>query len=466
MRRPYVVTICSEKGGVGKTTVATNLAIYLKAIDEELPVTLFSFDNHFSVDRMFRIGRQAAEGDVLGLFGGKKAEELTETGEYGVQFIPSSARLSSLRGHFDSPELLADALAASALGGVVIIDTRPDLDIFTQNALYAADRVIVPVKDAPSLENCKNIFDFFDRQNLSRRPLRILPCLIDQRIRFEGPFRDPYQLLKAYAINRGYRCLEGFIAKSPKVESLNTNPEGKIYPVLTHGRNTEVHLQFTHLARQIHLDRDRTAERRLDCAAQQRTEQLERRSESFDQRRRRLATSCLICGKNLVEDGRIGPAGYYCETSDGRVAGFLEEDCFRSLVFRHVYGGQRELATTDPMSGLFRESAQRSFFALHRTPDTRNASRPQVSFYRLDEEGREMSRKSVDLREFASGFLVKERTDLFRLVTGTLRDEQDRPGEAFLLIRWVSSDFPEEILYDEHYSRFAAVTARVVDQLR
>ncbi len=118
------------------------------------------------------------------------------------------------------------------------------------------------------------------------------------------------------------------------------------------------------------------------------------------------------------------------------------------------------------MSGLFRESAQRSFFALHRTPDTRNASRPQVSFYRLDEEGREMSRKSVELREFASGFLVKERTDLFRLVTETLCDEQDRPGEAFLLIRWVSSDFPEEILYDEHYSRFAAVSARVVGQLR
>ena len=57
MPTPYIVTISSEKGGVGKTTLATNLAIYLKALHEELPVTLLSFDNHFSVDQMFSINR-------------------------------------------------------------------------------------------------------------------------------------------------------------------------------------------------------------------------------------------------------------------------------------------------------------------------------------------------------------------------------------------------------------------------
>ena len=77
----------------------------------------------------------------------------------------------------------------------------------TQNALYAADRVIVPVKDAPSLENCRNLYDFFEAHGLSKRPLRLLPCLIDSRIRYDGPFRDPYRLLKGYAINRGYRCI-------------------------------------------------------------------------------------------------------------------------------------------------------------------------------------------------------------------------------------------------------------------
>jgi cellulose biosynthesis protein BcsQ len=151
-------------------------------------------------------------------------------------------------------DILDSSFKRSKLHGFVIIDTRPVLDVLTQNALFAADRVILPVKDAPSLENSKNIYEFMELYYLPRKKIRILPSLIDLRIRFEGPFRNPYQLLKAFAINRGYHCFEGFISKSPKVESLNTNPTGKIFPVLTHGRGTDVHTQFTHLARQILAD--------------------------------------------------------------------------------------------------------------------------------------------------------------------------------------------------------------------
>ena len=465
MQSPYIITISSEKGGVGKTTLATNLAIYLKALHEDLPVTLFSFDNHFSVDRMFRLNRGTPRGDVSGLFRGIPAQVLMETGEYGVQFIHSCEELHLLRRELDDPSVLARNLAASELGGIIIIDTRPDLDVFTQNALFAADRVIVPVKDAPSLENCRHIYQFFEAHGLSRKALRVLPCLVDARIHFAGPFRDSYQLLKAYAINRGYRCLEGYVAKSPKVESLTTNPEGKIYPVLTHGRNTDVHVQFAHIARQVYIDMLDTPFRRLDDVRLGQNREEEQRQHAYHERRAALASGCLICGRRLVNEEQIAAAGYFAQSSDQRSMGFIEEECFASLAFRYIYGAKRTVERGEPLWDLFRESALRSYFVLRRVPQTGSLHHQQISFYRFDETGLEISHKTIELQEFERRLFGKERSGLMQLLERTLMDAEGKLTNALLLVCKVSVDFPEEILFDEHYQNFSTILDKIDRQL-
>jgi len=465
MTRPYVVVISSEKGGVGKTTLATNLAIYLKALHEDLPVTLCSFDNHFSVDRMFRInGRNGKCGDVISLFNGGQTDQLLETGEFGVQFIPSNSELSSIRDQVDGPDILARKLAGSDLPGILIVDTRPDLDTFTQNALFCADQVIVPVKDAPSLENCKHLYDFFETNNLGKSALRILPCLIDSRIHYDGPFRDPYQLLKAYAISRGYRCLEGFIAKSPKVESLNTNPEGKIYPIITHGRNTDVHVQMSHVTRQVYLAFRDSNSKRLDRFADLLQQRKLVRDEQFNNRLNKLEPGCLICGKPVVNANEIAPVGYYAETTNGKLSSFVEEECMTSFFFQHLYGPTQTGRTNDPISDLFRETAQHTYFVLRRAVNTRNFYQQKVAFYRFDEHGLEIARKEIDLKEFEKGLINGEHSQLYNLVEKTLFGPDGMLGDDCLIIRKVSSDFPDEILYDEKYKTFQRVSTRIQQQ--
>ena len=64
--RPFrVLAVVSNKGGVGKTTVATNLAVYLRAMREDLPVLVIGLDDQDAIDRMFAIERAPSRLTIL-----------------------------------------------------------------------------------------------------------------------------------------------------------------------------------------------------------------------------------------------------------------------------------------------------------------------------------------------------------------------------------------------------------------
>ncbi len=310
---PFVVVVASEKGGVGKTTIATNLAVYLKALREDLPVTIASFDNHFSVDQMFAIGAHKGV-SVAGLFAGVPAAELARLGEYGVQFLASDRSLSPPD---DDPRHLRRVLARSALQGILILDTRPILDYFTRNALIAADLVLVPVKDRASLVNAGSLLQALRQAEEPLEKVWLLPSLVDARLRLRQEI-GMREFLVFSAQERGYQVLDTFIAKSPKVEGLATGFASRIHPVITHARGTVVHGQLRELAGFVLQRFDAT-----DLPLSRNRAPLT----SAAGRRRRWVDECPFCGEKVPPT-----AGLPFQDLRSRLRGRLHPECLRRLL--------------------------------------------------------------------------------------------------------------------------------------
>jgi hypothetical protein len=277
--------------------------------------------------------------------------------------------------------------------------------------------------------------------------------LIDERIKFDGLFKDQKTLLKAFAINRGYRCSDTFISKSPKVESLNTNPEGKIYPILTHGRGTEVYSQFTALGQNTLKEYRETKEPRAMLFDKWQKEEDQRKKEAYYGRLTGLKSECLICGKELHQDCRVS---YYCESSDGAANGFLEADCFTEFLISAIFKIERELPADDPTRMMIHQTARESVFVLN---PTEGDNLGNIDFHRFDLSGGELLKKQYPLAQ------KPERDGFSGIVQGTLAGYEGELRNAFLMVHPVSGENPAAILVEENYRELLKLKKKIAAQL-
>jgi hypothetical protein len=122
----------------------------------------------------------------------------------------------------------------------------------TRNAIAAADLTLVVVKDQASLLEAERVFELFHEWSRPLDRARIVLSLVDLRISFRGSeAEDVLNVLLTEIRQRGLPLFDTFVSRSPKVESLYTNPEGRALSILHGAPGTPVHRQMQRLAEDV-----------------------------------------------------------------------------------------------------------------------------------------------------------------------------------------------------------------------
>jgi len=263
-----ILTIANQKGGVGKTTTAINLAAAIAQrkkktllidLDPQANSTIAFFDSADVQGSMF---------DVLGEHRAEMASVIKPTKDPLLSLAPSRLALAKLEqqlsGQFDAPYKLKDALASVRKEfDYVVIDTPPALGILTVNAMVASTHLLVPIQAAYfAIEGTDDLLETYERirarPNPALKVLGVVITLFDKRTNIS---RDTHEQIRSVF---GSVLFKTRITKNVRLEESPAYKE----TIFTYAPKSPGALEYRKLALEViqRVEADRIARHTEDAA--------------------------------------------------------------------------------------------------------------------------------------------------------------------------------------------------------